>query len=108
MLNIVRAQGQPQPLLGEVRQVDRQMAPEGAVVIPDMMVLVARVAADRQFRLFVHRCVLSFWERTHQEGLETKKPSAARDGIKIPGRTFFGNQRGSAHLPAALAAGKAP
>ena len=60
MLDIVRAQGQAQPLLGEIRQVDRQMAPEGAVVVPDMMVLVAGVAADRQFRLFVHGCVLSF------------------------------------------------
>jgi len=43
---IGRLQRQAETLLGEVREVDREMAPEGAVVVPDMMVLVAQMAAD--------------------------------------------------------------
>ncbi len=47
LLLIARLQRQAQPMLGEIGQVDREMAPKGAMVIPKVMVRVAGLAAQR-------------------------------------------------------------
>jgi hypothetical protein len=48
------------------------MAPEGTIVIPEMVVGVAGPATDGEFRLLVHDCVLSVGAHAPRRAENTK------------------------------------
>jgi hypothetical protein len=97
VLDLSGAQREPQALLGEVGQVDRAVAPEGAVVIPEMVVGVAGLATDGQFRFLIHRCMLS---GAHAPGGAENKKAAGQitTASGFQGEYFFSNPRGSPHI----------
>ena len=75
IVNIGGSEREPQSLLGEVGQVDREMAPEGAVIVPEVMVRVAWQATDGQFRDLVHAMCAVVGAHTPGGRLKTKTPS---------------------------------
>ena len=80
---VTGSQRPPDSLLGEVRQVDCEMAPPGAIVIPEVMIAVGEVDPYRQL-LLLH--VHSSFRRMHQE-VGNKKPLVHQDGGQFRGET---------------------
>jgi hypothetical protein len=44
--HILRFQGETKPAFGEVREMDRKMTPPRSIIVPQMVVKVARMAPD--------------------------------------------------------------
>jgi hypothetical protein len=110
MVDVVSFQGEPQTSLGEIGQVNGQMAPNGAMVVPQMVVGVARVATDGQFCFWIHRCVLFAGSARTRRGMKTKKPSdkfTTASGFQ--GEYFdSGTPKGSRASASDIAPAKAP
>jgi hypothetical protein len=54
MADIPGFQREPQSLFGEIGEMDGQMAPESAIIVPQVVVGVAGPAANGQFRMLIH------------------------------------------------------
>ena len=106
MLDIAGLKRKPQALLGEIRKMNGQMAPESAVIIPQVVVLVAGPAADGEFRILIHRCV-HFVEAHAPGGLETKMPSKIATASRFQGE-HFREPTGFRASATRIRAGKAP
>ena len=53
---VARIQRQAQPFRGEIRQMELDIAPPGAVIVPEMMVGVAATAAGHRVDVLFHAC----------------------------------------------------
>jgi hypothetical protein len=87
VLNIAGFKRKPQASFGEIREMNSQMAPESAVIIPEVVVRIAGPAANGEFRILIHRCV-HFVEAHAPGGLKTKKPSNIATASRFQGEHF--------------------
>jgi hypothetical protein len=84
------AEAQAHAALGVVRQVDRVVAPPGAVVVPEVMIQVVREHADRWFFKCVHG-VSPFGFLTRNFGPQkNRRPNQDRRSMKSEENFLFG------------------
>jgi hypothetical protein len=95
-------QGQSQSPLGEVSQMDGEMTPEGAIVVPQMVVGVTGPATNGQFCFGIHRCVLSAGAHA-PGGLKTKMPSEKITTASRFSERIFSGTNGVPHICPPLA-----
>jgi hypothetical protein len=67
-------QRKPKPALGEVRQVEGDMAPPRAVIVPEMMIGVSAPAPCDRFDVCIHAFGFGC-QHASEGGLKTKMPS---------------------------------
>jgi hypothetical protein len=110
VLNIAGFQRYAQPLLAEVGQMDGEMAPEGAMVIPQMVVGVAGLATDGQFCFSTHTMRAFCWRARTRRGMKTKRPSftSRRHQVFRENTLIEEPPRVPPHLPGTFVPARAP